>query len=146
MAKGKRIGPDGGNLYKRANDMFVKVTAQDTGGAYEVCEERCPPGFASRRHAHTQNNETFYVIEGSATFILGDEEFEGTVGSMFHIPPGLPHQVIAGDEGIRMLMVYSPGTTEAMFNEMTALTPDQRADFKTGKAVAVKHNTVWVED
>ncbi len=146
MAKGKRIGPDGGNLYKRANDMFVKVAAQDTGGAYEVCEERCPPGFASRRHAHTQNNETFYVIEGSATFILGDEEFEGTVGSMFHIPPGLPHQVIAGDEGIRMLMVYSPGTTEAMFNEMTALTPDQRADFKTGKAVAAKHNTVWVED
>ncbi len=146
MAKGKRIGPDGGNLYKRAKDRFVKVTAQDTGGAYEVCEERCPPGFASRRHAHTQNNETFYVIEGSATFILGDEEFEGTVGSMFHIPPGLPHQVIAGDEGIRMLMVYSPGTTEAMFNEMTALTPDQRADFKTGKAVAAKHNTVWVED
>ena len=70
MEKGKVIGPDDGNLYKRANDMFVKVTAADTGGAYEVCEERCPPGFASRRHMHPQNHETFYVIEGSATFIL----------------------------------------------------------------------------
>ena len=146
MSNAKVIGPDGGNLYKRANDMFVKVTAGDTGGAYEVCEERCPPGFASRPHMHTQNHETFYVIEGSGTFILGDETHEGTKGSMFHIPPGLPHQVVAGDAGIRMLMVYSPGQTEAMFADMTALTPEQRADFETGKGVAAKHNTVWVED
>ena len=146
MSDAKVIGPDGGNHYKRANDMFVKVTAGDTGGAYEVCEERCPPGFASRPHMHTRNHETFYVIEGSGTFILGDETHEGTVGSMFHIPPGLPHQVIAGDDGIRMLMVYSPGQTEAMFADMTALTPEQRADFETGKSVAAKHNTVWVED
>ena len=33
-----------------------------------------------------------------------------------------------------------------MFREMTALTPEQRADFATGKAVAAKHNTVWVEE
>ena len=124
--------------------MFVKVTAGDTGGAYEVCEERCPPGFASRRHMHTRNHVTFYVIEGSATFILGDETHEGKAGSLFHIPPRLPHQVIAGDDGIRMLMVYSPGETEAMFKEMTALTPEQRAHFETGKSVAAKHNTVWV--
>jgi len=143
MPDPKVLGPDGGNHYKRANDMFVKVTSGDTGGAYEVCEERCPPGFASRRHRHTQNHETFYVIEGSATFILGNESHEGKVGSMFHIPPGLPHQVIAGDDGIRMLMVYSPGQTEAMFKEMTDLTPEQRADFDTGRAIAAKHNTVW---
>ena len=146
MSDAKVLGPDGGNLYKRANDMFVKVTAGDTGGAYEVCEERCPPGFASRPHMHTQNHETFYVLEGGGTFILGDETHEGKVGSLFHIPPGLPHQVIAGDEGIRMLMVYSPGQTEAMFADMTALTPEQRADFETGRSVAAKHNTVWVEN
>ncbi len=146
MPDAKIVGPDDGNLYKRANDMFVKVTSGDTGGAYEVCEERCPPGFASRRHMHTQNHETFYVIEGSGTFILGDVSHEGKVGSLFHIPPGLPHQVIAGDDGIRMLMVYSPGQTEAMFKEMTDLTPEQRADFDTGKAVAAKHNTVWVSE
>ena len=146
MAEPKRVAPDGGNLYKRANDMFVKVTADDTSGAYEVCEERCPPGFASRRHMHTQNHESFFVIEGSAKFILGDTEHEGKAGDLFHIPPGTPHQVIAGENGIRMLLIYSPGETEAMFKEMTALTPEQRADFETGKAVAAKHNTVWVGD
>ena len=48
MAKAKTMDSDGGNLYERANDMFVKVTAGDTDGSYEVCEERCPAGFASR--------------------------------------------------------------------------------------------------
>jgi mannose-6-phosphate isomerase-like protein (cupin superfamily) len=144
--KAKKVGSNGGNLYERANDMFVKVTAQDTNGSYEVCEERCPAGFASRPHLHTVSHETFYVIEGSATFILGKDEHKGKVGDLIHIPPGIPHQMIAGEDGVRVLMVYSPGTTEAMFADMTALTPEERSDFKTGAAVAAKHNTVWVEN
>jgi len=146
MTKAKVIGSEDGNLYKRKNDMIVKVTAEDTGGAYEVCEERCPAGFKSRKHMHTQNHESFYVIEGDATFILGDETHQGSAGSLIHIPPGVPHQMIAGDEGVRVLMVYSPGETEAMFKDMVALSPEQQADFETGKAVAAQHNTVWVGD
>ena len=146
MPKAKTLGPDGGNLYKRANDMLVKVTADDTKGAYEVCEEWCPAGFASRPHMHTLSHETFYVLQGSATFLLGDEKHDGKPGDLIHIPPGVPHQMVAGEEGVRVLMVYSPGTTEAMFADMTALTPAQRAEFKTGAAVAAKHNTIWVED
>lgn len=146
VMKGKRVGPDEGKLYKRANDIFVKVTAEDTGGVYEVCEERCPPGFSSRKHRHARNHETFYVIEGSATFILGDNSFEGTKGSLFHIPAGVPHQVIAGADGIRMLLIYGQGKIEAMFKEMTALTPEQQADFETAKKVAGKHDTIWAEE
>ncbi len=33
-----------------------------------------------------------------------------------------------------MLMIYSPGETEAIFKEMTALSPEQRADDETGTA------------
>ena len=146
MSKAKTIEPDGGNLYERANDMYVKVTADDTGGSYEVCEERCPAGFASRPHMHTVSHETFYVLEGSATFLLGKEVHKGKTGDLIHIPPGVPHQMIAGEHGVRVLMVYSPGTTEAMFADMTALTPEERADFKTGAAVAAKHNTIWVDN
>ncbi len=146
MSKCKVVGPEDGNLYKRKNDMFVKVTAEDTGGNYEICEERCPPGFQSRRHMHTQNHESFYVLEGSATFDLGGDIHQGTPGTLIHIPPGVPHQMTAGDDGVRVLMVYSPGETEAMFKDMVALSPEEQADFETGKAVAAKHNTVWVGD
>ena len=146
MTKAKRVKSDEGNIYKRANDMFVKVTSGDTNGAYEVCEERCPAGFASRPHMHPDNHETFFVLKGGAKFLLGDDEYDGKVGDLFHIPPGTPHQVNAGNKGIHMLMVYSPGTTEAMFEDMTALTPEDRADWKTGAAVAKKHNTIWLKN
>ena len=146
MAECKVVDQEGGNLYRRKNDMYVKVTAEDTDGAYEICEEVCPAGFASRRHAHTQNHESFYVIEGSAAFHLGDETFQAVPGMLYHIPPGIPHQVVAGENGVRMLMVFSPGHTEAMFKDMVALTPEEQADFETGKAVAAKHNTIWVGD
>jgi len=68
----------------------------------------------------------------------------------FHYDTALPRErakallIAFARNGIRMLMVYSPGETEAMFTEMTALTPEERADFETGKAVAARHNTVWV--
>ena len=95
---------------------------------------------------HPQNHETFYVLEGSATFILGDETFEATRGSLYHAPPGLLHKMIAGEDGARMLMVYSPGEIEAMFRDMTSLTPKHQADFEMGKKVAKKHDTIWAEE
>ena len=101
MVEAKILNSDGGNLYERANDMYVKVTADDTDGSYEVCEERCPAGFASRPHMPTVSHETFYVLEGSATFLLGKEEHKGKTGDLIHIPPGVPHQMIAGEEGVR---------------------------------------------
>ena len=82
--------PEDGNLYRRQNDMHVKVTAEHTGGAYEVCEEKCPPGFASRKHMHTKNHETFYLTEGSAEFSLGEESHQVTPGMCIHILPKYP--------------------------------------------------------
>ena len=95
---------------------------------------------------HPKNHETFFVIKGSAIFFLGNDEFDGVKGDLFHIPPGTPHQVIAGKDGIHMLMVYSPGTTEAMFADMTALSEEERGDWEIGASVAKKHTTIWVKD
>jgi len=45
-----------------------------------------------------------------------------------------------------VLLIYGQGKIEAMFKEMTALKPEQQADFETGKKVASKHDTIWVEE
>ena len=102
------LAPDDGILYKRNNEMRVKIRSRDTGGVYEICEERCGPGFQSRRNMHTKDYETFIVLEGSATFEVGNETIEGTPGMFIHIPPGVPHKVSTKD-GIKMLLVFGPG-------------------------------------
>ena len=143
--QGKASGPGEGNIYKRKNEVIVKVTVADTDGGYEVVEENCGPGFQSRAHIHSRSFETFYVMEGSAEFVVGEDIFTGVPGSCIHIPPGVPHQVTSKD-GVRMLMVYSPGGTESMFAAMHALSQDELMDTALTKAIALDHDTVMVED
>lgn len=142
--KGKHTANREGNVYARANEVIVKVTGEDTNGTFEVVEENCKPGFQSRAHIHTKAFETFYVMEGSADFQVGDDLFHGTKGSCVHIPPGVPHQVTS-KEGVRMLMVYSPAGTESMFAAMHALSPEQLMDAELTRKIALAHDTVMVE-
>ena len=142
--KGKHTANREGNVYARANEVIVKVTGADTDGTFEVVEENCKPGFQSRAHIHTKAFETFYVMEGSADFQVGDELFHGTKGSCVHIPPGVPHQVTS-KEGVRMLMVYSPAGTDSMFAAMHALTQEQLMDAELTRKIALDHDTIMVE-
>jgi mannose-6-phosphate isomerase-like protein (cupin superfamily) len=142
--KGKHSEPGKGNIYAKANEVIVKITGADTGQTFEVVEENCKPGFQSRAHYHIKAYETFYVFDGSADFKVGDELFHAKTGSCVHIPPGIPHQVTSKD-GVRMLMIYSPAGTEGMFADMHALTQDQLMNAEFTKALALKHDTVMIE-
>jgi quercetin dioxygenase-like cupin family protein len=126
-SKGKHSAPGQGNIYAKANEVIVKITGADTDQTFEVVEENCKPGFQSRAHYHIKAYETFYVFDGSV-----------------HIPPGVPHQVTAPD-GVRMLMIYSPAGTEGMFADMHALSQDELMNAELTKKLALKHDTVMIE-
>jgi mannose-6-phosphate isomerase-like protein (cupin superfamily) len=142
--KGKHSAPGEGNIYAKANEVIVKITGADTDQTFEVVEENCNPGFQSRAHYHIKAFETFYIFDGSADFQVGDELFHAKKGSCVHIPPGVPHQVTSKD-GVRMLMIYSPSGTEGMFAAMHALSQDQLMNAELTKQIALKYDTVMVE-
>jgi mannose-6-phosphate isomerase-like protein (cupin superfamily) len=143
-AKGKHSPAGAGNIYAKANEVIVKITGDDTGQTFEIVEENCKPGFQSRAHYHIKAYETFYVFDGAAEFKVGEEVYEATRGSCVHIPPGVPHQVTSPG-GVRMLMIYSPAGTEGMFAAMHALTQDQLMDANLTTELALKHDTVMIE-
>jgi len=143
-SKGKFSAPGHGNIYAKSNEIIVKIVGADTNQTFEVVEEICKPGFQSRAHYHTKSFETFYIMEGSVDFQVGDEVFHATKGSCVHIPPGVPHQATSND-GVHMLMIYSPAGTEAMFAAMHALTKDQIMDAELTKRLALEHDTVMIE-
>jgi quercetin dioxygenase-like cupin family protein len=143
--KGLHSAPGEGTVFARANEATVKVSAVDTNGAFEIIDERCKPGFKSRLHIHTKSYQTCYVMEGAGEFLVGDETFAARAGSCVHIPPGVPHQV-STQNGMRMLMVYSPAGIGAMFAAMYKLTPEQLADSALTRKVAAEHDTVIVVD
>lgn len=136
--------PDDGRLCLRDNEMRVKIPTQSTNRAYEICEERCPPGFESRRHMHTKDFETFYMIDASATWEVGDETIEATEGATINIPPNVPHKVVTRG-GCHMLVVFGPGEQSAMFSEIEKLTPQERQDTAKVHPILARHNLVPLE-
>ncbi len=68
-----------------------------------------PPGkTAFPYHAHSSNEEMIYILEGSGTLRLGEEELDVCAGTVIACPAGaeLPHQLInTGTENLRYLVV-----------------------------------------
>jgi mannose-1-phosphate guanylyltransferase/mannose-1-phosphate guanylyltransferase/mannose-6-phosphate isomerase len=54
---------------------------------------------------HAKRGEFWYVISGSGTATIGDTELPAKAGSEFEIPPGTPHRLAAGSEGLSWLEI-----------------------------------------
>ena len=96
---------------------MVPFGPAETTGSYHVLscsftgEEAAPPP-----HVHPNTDEAFYVAEGHATFLLGDEEIKVRAGGFVFVPRGTVHTVVnAGDGPARGLLIISPGDAEHAF-------------------------------
>lgn len=95
----------------------VLADGAGTGGAYSVIEQLCPKGSGAPPHTHEQD-EAFYLIEGQATFLLGDRQVAAGAGSHVWVPAGTVHGFRVDSETCRLLNVYTP----AGFEELVELT------------------------
>jgi mannose-6-phosphate isomerase-like protein (cupin superfamily) len=88
---------------------------EESGNRYSVSiwwldPERPGPGA----HSHENNEELFYVIEGTLTFLVGDRHVEATAGTFLRVPAGVTHDFenrTAGRAGT--LNVFIPGGFES---------------------------------
>ena len=118
------IGPqrlrdgEGEALWFLGNFLTVKVGADRTRGRLTVIDFVNPPGFAPPLHRHENEDEVFYLLEGSATFLCGGEEIEAGVGYLVHLPAGLPHSFLVGTGGpMRVLQITTPAGFEQFARE-----------------------------
>ena len=89
----------------------------ETQGAYAVIAGVFPPGHPGPPlHIHPHTDETFYVADGEATFVLGDRDVPVTAGGLVFVPRGMPHTVRNSGQGpVRGLILISPGDAEHEF-------------------------------
>ena len=70
-------------------------------------------------HCHETNEELFYVIEGTITFIVGDQRIDALAGSFLRVPAGVTHDFennTARPAGV--FNVFIPGGFEARMPAM----------------------------
>jgi quercetin dioxygenase-like cupin family protein len=97
----------------------IKATAADTGGQMTIVEVTHPPGWAAPLHVHHREDEGFWLLEGNATFEVGDTTIEGHAGNYLFGPRDIPHRYTVGDAGCRMLYIMTPGGFEDLVIAMS---------------------------
>ncbi|MEC8428131.1 MAG: cupin domain-containing protein [Pseudomonadota bacterium] len=74
-----------------------------------VIEERVPPGEKEERHCHTESQQFFYILSGTAQLEVDGTVFDICAGNGMHVPAGIPHQLMNnGDQDIRFLAISQP--------------------------------------
>jgi len=92
------------------------VNPEDTNGEYSVVELTEMPGYKTAWHQHNTWDESFYVIEGTLTAKIADNQYEFPAGSFILIPRGTPHgQGNFGTVPVRLLLTIAPSGFEQMF-------------------------------
>jgi quercetin dioxygenase-like cupin family protein len=115
----------------RGQPMTFLVTGEDTRHT-SMFDWTIPAGFATGRHVHRVQEETFYMLEGECEWHVGGEVVRATPGTYLFIPPGVPHNITnVSDKPARVLMTVSPPGHEHYFEELARLTaagaPDAKA-------------------
>jgi mannose-6-phosphate isomerase-like protein (cupin superfamily) len=118
-----QLVPDGAGeaLWFLGSLATVKVAGSQTGGRLSVVEFLNPPGFAPPLHRHTEEDEVFVLLAGTARFLCGDDVLAAGPGDVVLLPRGLPHSFVVGSgEALRALQITTPGGFEDFAREAGA--------------------------
>lgn len=104
------LGPDVGDAYWWLGSLTLnKVTRHETDGAMDIVDHRVPAGYAPPPHIHSDQDEVFYVIDGTFAVRCGDQTWPAGPGSLVFLPRQVPHSFVVSDDGpARALLINAP--------------------------------------
>jgi quercetin dioxygenase-like cupin family protein len=106
--------------YWYAGHLFeYLLTAEDTGGAHALMRVTGRPGFDPPAHVHSNEDELFHILDGRASFLVGDEVITAGPGDTVWLPRGVPHAPRFDSEVVRCLLLVTPGAGAAFFREFS---------------------------
>ncbi len=109
------LGPEEGRHYPLgAMRAVFKADEGETKAAYSISEWWLEPHTSGPgAHSHEANDDMFYVIEGTARFLIGEEWIDAPKGSFVRAPAGTMHDFAnATDQRVGLLNIYIPGGFE----------------------------------
>jgi quercetin dioxygenase-like cupin family protein len=112
------VNPNEGEALWFNNDLLTfKATGTETAGAFVLVEDLARRGKVTPLHAHPDEEETFYVLEGKALLHVDGSERVLDAGSFASVPRGVPHAYLVTSEVARSLILITPGSgaMEAFF-------------------------------
>jgi mannose-6-phosphate isomerase-like protein (cupin superfamily) len=119
--------------------VTFKATSADTDGAYTLIEVIDQPQAGPTLHLHQREDESFYILEGTFAFQIGDRALTATAGWFMTAPKGIPHSYKnIGTTPAKMLALFVPAGVENFFESLSKLTAAGTLDIDSIVAVAAK--------
>src|SRR5205823_6433170 len=88
----------------------IVLTTEQTRGSFSVVEITAFPGDFVPQHLHKEQDEMFYVLDGTVWFELGGESITATAGTLVHVPKGNVHGFRnIGSRAAKVLNYHTPG-------------------------------------
>ena len=103
------------NVWWKSGRVAVKAGGAETGHAFSQIETDDPRGSGPPLHLHHNEDETFYVLEGEVTVLVGEERIDLEAGDYLFAPRGIAHAYVVRSERARMLVTASPAGVEEVF-------------------------------
>lgn len=116
-----------------SNVLDVKISGSDTNGGLAIFEQTSlSQGRGTPLHVHFEQDEVFYILEGSYRFKVGNDIYDLTVGDSIFLPRQVPHAWSQVSKTGKMTVILQPaGKLENFFVTMAALenepTPEEVA-------------------
>lgn len=113
--------------------ISVKVSGQDTAGAWVLFEIPTAPGVGPPLHLHRAQDEWFYVLAGEHIFQVGSEVRRVEAGGSIFCPRQAPHtwRNVGVGSGKMLALGQPAGRLEQFFAEFSQLIsggpPDPRS-------------------
>lgn len=143
------VPPGGGETVWLLGDTYtLKVSGEQTGGAFTLLEAVVPLGGGPTPHIHHLEDEVFIILEGELLVKVAGRTLSAPAGTVISVPKGTQHSyAVVGTTPVRMLFLYIPAGMEKMFDEIgtpaqpgLAAPPVSEEDVAKLLSVAAKYN------
>jgi quercetin dioxygenase-like cupin family protein len=144
------LGPGAGRQLRAITDLVtIKATPADTQDACLLLETMTPPAGGCPPHAQRYDDEAFYILEGTYTFLVGEHRLQARPGTYIYVPRGTVHAYAnAGPGPARMLVTITPGGVHERWLDEIGDAPDRpgwEPDMARVLAVAPKYGIEFID-
>ena len=96
----------------------LRVTGEQTGGAFALADHLARRGNASPVHVHDRDDETFVVLDGELRVFVGDGEHTAGPGTVAVLPRCVRHAYVVTSATARFLTLHTPAGFEQFATEV----------------------------
>jgi quercetin dioxygenase-like cupin family protein len=113
----RRVGGDASIWYVGHLFTFL-AESHDTGGQFSLLDMIIRQGLEPPPHTHQHEDESYYILDGNITFMVGHQTFDAQSGDFVYLPRGVQHGFRLITPQARALVWINPASLEAAFREM----------------------------